>query len=56
MSAVPGSPKVTRCTSKPAAFEDIFKHAERAGIGRSHRGAAHQVAGNGEGISHVMPA
>ena len=34
-------------------FQDIFEHAERAGIGRGYRGAAQQVAGDGEGISHA---
>ena len=36
------------------AFKDIFKHAERAGIGRGYRGAAQQIAGNGEGV-HSCP-
>ncbi len=34
------------------AFEDIFEHAERAGIGRSYGRAADEITGNGEGISH----
>src|SRR5258708_37287845 len=33
-------------------FQDIFEHAERAGIGRGYRWAADEIAGNGEGISH----
>ena len=34
-------------------FQDIFEHAERAGIGRGYRGAAEEVAGNGKGVSHA---
>ncbi len=33
-------------------FQDVFEHAERAGIGRGDGGAADQVAGNGNGIIH----
>ena len=38
------------------AFQEILQHAERAGIGRGHRGAAQEVAGDGksEGISHAL--
>src|ERR1700716_1923414 len=32
------------------AFQDIFEHAERAGIRRGYRGAADEIAGNGKGI------
>ena len=56
MSAVPGSPKVTRCTLEAGGFQDDFEHAERAGIGRGDRGAAEQIAGDGEsgeGIGHA---
>jgi hypothetical protein len=45
-SAVPGSPKVTR-------FKEIFENAERAGVGRGYRGAADEIAGNREGVSHA---
>ena len=38
-------------------FQDVFEHAERAGVCRGYRGAAQQVAGDGErgeGISHAL--
>ena len=54
MSAVPGSEKVTRWQVKPAACERLFKHAQRTGIGRGYRGAADEIAGNGESISHAL--
>ena len=34
-------------------FQDIFQNAERAGVGRGYRGAADEIAGNREGISHA---
>ena len=36
-----------------SAFEDIFEHAKRAGIGRGYGRAADEIAGNGEGIGHA---
>ena len=39
------------------ALQDIFEHAERAGVGRGYRGAAQQIAGDGEGgngVSHSL--
>ncbi len=33
-------------------FQDIFKHAERAGVRRRHRRAAQEIAGDGEGVIH----
>ena len=36
-------------------FQDIFEHAERAGVGRGYRGAAQEVAGNGKGVGHRLP-
>src|SRR5258705_11544069 len=35
------------------AFKDIFEYAKRAGIGRGYGGAADEIAGNGEGVSHA---
>ena len=35
------------------ALQDILEHAERAGIGRGHRRAAEEIAGDGKGISHA---
>ena len=34
-------------------FQDVFEHAERAGVGRGYRGAAEEIAGDGKGISHA---
>src|SRR4051812_33646870 len=34
------------------ALEELFDHAERARIRRSDRGAAQQIAGDGDGIGH----
>jgi hypothetical protein len=36
-------------------FQDILEHAKRAGVGRRHRRAADQVAGNGNSVSHRLP-
>jgi hypothetical protein len=33
-------------------FQDIFQNAKRAGVGRGHRWAAKEIAGNGEGVGH----
>jgi hypothetical protein len=34
-------------------FEDFLENAERAGIGRSYRGTADEIAGDRKGVSHV---
>ena len=34
-------------------FQDVFEHAERAGVGRRYGGAADEVAGNGNSIIHA---
>ena len=34
-------------------LEEIFQNAKRSGIGRSYRGAADEIAGDREGISHA---
>src|SRR6266850_641525 len=34
-------------------LQDTFEHTKRAGINRSYRGTAEQIAGNGESISHA---
>ena len=44
---------IHRMYLEAGAVKDVFKHAERAGIGRSYRRTADQIAGNGEGISHA---
>jgi hypothetical protein len=35
-------------------FKEIFQNAERAGIGRGYRGAADEITGDREGISHAL--
>ena len=35
------------------ALQEIFEHAERAGIGGRNGGAADEVAGNGDSIIHA---
>ena len=34
--------------------ERLFKHAQRTGVGRGYRGAADEIAGDGESINHVL--
>ena len=36
-------------------LQEILEHRERAGIGRRDRRAAHQIAGNGNGVDHRLP-
>ena len=48
--AVPGSVKVTRWTSKPAAFNAPSMTPERAVVRRRHRRTAQQRAGKRDGI------
>jgi hypothetical protein len=35
------------------AFQEFFQNTERAGIDRSYRAAANEIAGNRQSISHV---
>ena len=35
-------------------FQQIFQHAERAGVGRRYRGAADEIAGDREGVGHAL--
>src|SRR6266702_55037 len=40
-------------TSEAGCDKRFFEHAQRAGVGRCYRGAADEVAGNGQGIDHA---